>query len=614
MPSTEGILQPMITVLLDLPRSFMRHFRAFRQYTGNHMFALIALTTLMSYAEGIGIALFFPLLKSDGADDALSQTLNRVMRALHVAPTPTGALPFIVAAFVLKGILQLGTNSYQGYLAAQLTLRLRRRIVSGLRRLDYRAVTSTNTGFISNLLVNEVTKVGFAFTYFVRCFPSAISVIAFFGIVTWLNWRLTLFCVLMGLCAVAVLGFTGRIAARASQVQTRENGLLTSLLVQMVQAFKYLRATGRFDRFEEKIVASAERSARADTRMYATIALSAAVAQPLVVIFLAALLYYRSAVQHQPFGSLFILLLYFFRIMSELWVLQNTWQQVIGYHGQIEVVYSWVDKLAHGSEPNGTRAYDPSSSEIELRDVSFAYLPERPVLRGVHLRVAANSTVAFVGESGAGKSTLVDLILGTLKPTGGAISIGGTSVADLDLETLRRRVGYVPQDAMLFDDTVANNISLWEPASEQQIIDAAQRAKCLEFIETMPQKLASPIGDRGIKLSGGQRQRLAIARELFKHPTILVLDEATSALDSESERAIQQSIDSLEGQMTILIIAHRLSTIRNCDHICVLHEGRIVEEGSYDELLSRRGSRFERLCQLQELTREADPAPKTGVS
>jgi subfamily B ATP-binding cassette protein MsbA len=276
-------------------------------------------------------------------------------------------------------------------------------------------------------------------------------------------------------------------------------------------------------------------------------------------------------------------------------------------------VYSSLETFQNEAEPNGARTFKELASEIALRDVSFQYLPDKSVLRRINLRIPRNSTIAFVGESGSGKSTLVDLIVGTLKPTSGQITLDGTSLAEFDLETLRPRVGYVPQDAMLFDDTVGNNISLWKPATPEQLRDVARRAKCLEFIESMPQKLASPIGDRGVKLSGGQRQRLAIARELFKSPAILVLDEATSALDSESERAIQHSIESLKGEMTILIIAHRLSTIRNCEHICVLHEGEIVEEGSFDALLARPGSRFARLCQLQKLTSQtADGAVGEG--
>jgi ABC-type multidrug transport system fused ATPase/permease subunit len=595
----------MIAILVNLPALFVRHFRAFRRLTGNHMFALVALTTLMSYAEGIGIALFFPLFESGGEADALSAILHRVLRVLHVTPTPTGVLPLIVSAFLLKGVLQFATLSYQGYLVAQVTLRLRRELVSGLHRLDYRAVIGRNAGFDSNLLANQVSTVGTGFTWFVRLFPSAISVIVFFCIVIVLNWRLTLLCVLMGLCAVAVLAFTGRIAERQSAAHVRESSLLSMLLVPAVQAFKYLRATGRFGTLREKIDASARRAASADARSAAAAALSLALPQPLMVMFLAALLYYRSAIQHQPFGSLFVLLLYFVRIMSELWTLQFNWQMFVGCLAPIDLVSSVLQTFERSAEVSGVRPYVVSPTEIRLRDVSFSYVDGRPILRNIDLGIAPNSTLALVGESGAGKSTLVDLILGTLKPSSGNVTMNGVALTDLDLETLRRSVGYVPQDAMLFDDTVANNISLWAPVGEQQIRDAARQAHCLELIERMPHGFASPIGDRGIKLSGGQRQRLAIARELLKRPTILVLDEATSALDSESERAIQGSIDTLAGQMTLIIIAHRLSTIRNCDHVCVLYEGQIVEEGSYEQLRRRPDSRFARLCQLQELTRES---------
>jgi subfamily B ATP-binding cassette protein MsbA len=599
----------MLASLAELPRLFMRHFRAFRKYSGNHMFALTALNVLMSYAEGVGIALFFPLFRSDGEQDALSTAFASVFRFLHVPPTATAALPFIVGAFLLKGLLMLATYSYQGYLAAQIPRRLRVDTVAGLRRLDYRATMSSNSGFLSNLLVNEISKVGAAFIAFVRAFPPALNVVVFFGIVLWLDWQLTLMCALMGLCAIAVLGFTGRIGVQASNVQARENGILASLLIQMVQAFKYLRATAGFGTFEEKIGASAGRSAQADYRNSVAVALSASVSQPLMVLFLAAILYYRAGIQHRALGSLFVLLLYFFRIMTELWALQYNWQSFVAYLGPVELVHSSLQKFRDEAEATGTRPYATLASAIALEEVSFAYLPDQPVLRQINLKIAHNSTVAFVGESGSGKSTLVDLIMGTLKPNLGRITVDGTALSELDLETMRRRMGYVPQDAMLFDDTVANNISLWAPgATEEQIRDAARRAKCLEFIEAMPEKLASPIGDRGVKLSGGQRQRLAIARELFKRPDILVLDEATSALDSESERAIQQSIDSLAGQMTILIIAHRLSTIRSCRHVCVLHEGRIVEEGTYEELLLRDGSRFQRICQLQKLTQEVAEA------
>ncbi|MFT3694666.1 MAG: ABC transporter ATP-binding protein [Kofleriaceae bacterium] len=591
----------MIRLFSDLPKTFVRHFRRFRSYTGNHMLALAVLTVVMSWAEGLGIALFFPLLQSDGNKDGLSSSFSSVLSFLHISPTPAGVLPLIAVLFVLKGGLTFGTYSYQGYLAAQIPLKLRREILSSLRRTDYQEMVGTNAGFVSNLLVNEVNKVDYGFTGFLRTFAPTLNITVFTVIVLWLDWRLTVLCGVMGVCAIAIIGVTGGIAQRASKVLAKENALLSGLLIHVVHAFKYLRATAGLAVFERKASESATRSMRAEVRSNTAAALSLSVAQPLMVLFLAAIVYFQSVVEGKPLGSLFVLLLYFFRIMNELWILQANWQSFMGYLGAIEVVYEAVDRFNTRLEQNGSEPYRPFEDKISLKSLGFSYVPEREVLRDITLEIKRNSTVAFVGESGSGKSTLVDLILGTLKPSRGEIRYDATPLSKIDLETMRPRVGYVPQDAILFDDTVRNNITMWGDKAPEAVAAAAKRARADEFIAAMPEQYEAMIGDRGVRLSGGQRQRLAIARELVKEPSILVLDEATSALDSESERAIQQSIDALAGQLTILIIAHRLSTIRNCDHVCVLHDGRIVEQGSYAELAARPGSRFQRLVQLQDL-------------
>jgi subfamily B ATP-binding cassette protein MsbA len=591
----------MIRLIVDLPRTFVQHFRAFRRYTGNHMFALTALNIVMSWIEGIGLALFYPLLARADDNSKLSSSFGAVLDTFGIPPTPAGVLPIIVGVFIIKSLLGFVTYSYQGWLAARIPLQLRREIIETLRRSDFRTIIGSNTGFVSNLLVNEVNKVDSGFVSFVRAFPPAFNIAVFFTIVVWLDWRMTLACAAMGLCAIAIIGVTGAIAQRASAVLVRENAILSSLLIQMIQAFKYLRSTAGLGTFQTKIGESAERSAHAEFKNNAAAALSQSLAQPVMVLLLSGILYYQAVVQGQPLGSLFVLLLYFFRIMTELWTLQYNWQSFISYIGSIDVVYDTIESYRKVPEANGTRPFTGLTREITLERLSFRYVADREVLKEIDLRIAKNTTVAFVGESGAGKSTIVDLVLGTLKPTSGRIVFDDVPLAEIDLETLRPHVGYVPQDAMLFDDTIANNIAMGKPVDEAQIREAATRAKC-DFIDAAPEGLQSMIGDRGVRLSGGQRQRIVIARELVRNPSILVLDEATSALDSESERAIQQSIDALAGQMTILIIAHRLSTIRKCEHVCVLHAGQIVEQGSYDELAAREGSRFRRLIDLQELT------------
>jgi ABC-type multidrug transport system fused ATPase/permease subunit len=218
-----------------------------------------------------------------------------------------------------------------------------------------------------------------------------------------------------------------------------------------------------------------------------------------------------------------------------------------------------------------------------------------------------NTTVALVGESGAGKSTLVDMMTLMLRPRTGEIRIDDVPGSEADLASWRSQIGYVSQETVVFDDTIANNISLWkgdyesDPEHRERVEQAARDAYAHHFIEDLPNGYQTVVGDRGVRLSGGQRQRLFVARELFKQPNLLLLDEATSALDTESERYIQQSIDDLQGEVTVVIIAHRLSTIKNVDYIYVLDDGHVIEQGTYDELRGHEESRFREMVEMQSL-------------
>ena len=235
--------------------------------------------------------------------------------------------------------------------------------------------------------------------------------------------------------------------------------------------------------------------------------------------------------------------------------------------------------------------FKPEQSRAALRfeGVSFAYA-ETPTLQGITLDIPAGHTVAFVGSTGSGKSTLVKLLLRFYEPQSGQIRFDGQPIGELNLQDLRRAIGYVAQDSFLTDGTIADNIAYGTAgASDAAIAEAARQAECLEFIERLPLGFATKVGERGQKLSGGQRQRLALARAILKNPPLLILDEATSAVDNETEAAIQRSLAVVSQGRTTLIIAHRLSTVRQADAIHLLEHGQIIESGTHDELLSRDG-------------------------
>jgi subfamily B ATP-binding cassette protein MsbA len=238
--------------------------------------------------------------------------------------------------------------------------------------------------------------------------------------------------------------------------------------------------------------------------------------------------------------------------------------------------------------------------QINYENVSFRYSSENMfVLENIDLRVDKYKKVAIVGGSGAGKTTLVNLLPRFYEVTSGNIKIDGEDIRDLTMKSLRRLMGIVTQDVILFNDTIANNIAYGMPDySQKDIVHAAKLANAHNFIEQLPHKYKTMIGERGTRLSGGQRQRISIARAILKNPPILIFDEATSSLDSEAERLIQQAIENLMKDRTVLIIAHRLSTIMNSDKIVVLEEGHIIDEGTHSELLDRC-DRYRYLYELQ---------------
>ncbi|MCW3087793.1 MAG: Antibiotic transporter ATP-binding protein, partial [Sediminibacterium sp.] len=237
---------------------------------------------------------------------------------------------------------------------------------------------------------------------------------------------------------------------------------------------------------------------------------------------------------------------------------------------------------------------------IVFKDVSFAY-KDIPILKNINLTIGKGKTIALVGSSGAGKSTLADLVPRFHDVTGGEILIDGIDIKDYTIHSLRSQISIVTQEAILFNDTIANNILMGKPgASMQEIENAARVANAYDFIRQKENGFDTNIGDRGSKLSGGERQRLTIARALLKNPPLLILDEATSALDTESERLVQDAINKLMQNRTSIVIAHRLSTIRHADEIIVLQKGEIVERGNHTTLLNHGGI-YKRLIEMQEL-------------
>jgi len=394
-----------------------------------------------------------------------------------------------------------------------------------------------------------------------------------------------------------------------SRITAKENGILTKWLIQMLHGFKYLTATSQTSLLRANIIQSIKTLTNNEVKSGIAAAFTQSVREPIAVVFIMIVV----LVQIYFFGSniepILVSIVLFYRALNSTLAVQSAFQGTFQHIGSMELVQDEFLRQENNQSTDGSIKVDGFSGDINIQNVNFNYGESKPnVLENISLKINAKESIAIVGESGSGKSTLVDLILLMHESWEGKLLIDGIDGTNINKQSWRSQIGYVSQETVIFDDTIANNICMWAGDYKtdkdlfSDIKEAARQANILSFFESLEDGFDSMVGDRGVFLSGGQRQRLFIARELFRKPNLLILDEATSALDSESEREIQGSIDDLKGKTTIIIIAHRLSTIKNVDLIYVLKDGMVVESGSYSDLVNDKNSNFFKMIELQSLT------------
>ena len=427
-----------------------------------------------------------------------------------------------------------------------------------------------------------------------------------------ISWQLTLFVMALLPIAIFCIGRIGRSLKRASKKGQEQNAEILSSIDETLLGLRVVKGFNAQDkqrsRFDKLINATRATFNRINRRYYLAHPLSEFLGTTLIAVILwfggTLILKQNATIDASTFIYYLVI---FYSIINPAKDLSKASYGIRRGMASLERIDTIMNTRSNIEEPVHPEPVK-FEKEVRLEHVHFCYQADREVLTDINLEIPKGKTVALVGQSGGGKTTLTDLVPRFYDPTSGEVMIDGTDIRRFRTHDLRALMGIVSQEPILFNDTVYNNITFgvdtnqpapngmtWQQAVEQ----AARIANASEFIDRMPEGYETVIGDRGSRLSGGQRQRISIARAILKNPPILILDEATSALDSESERLVQEALEHLMQDRTTLVVAHRLSTIKHADMICVVHEGRIVEQGTHDELYAKKGY-YTKLVQMQQ--------------
>ena len=511
----------------------------------------------------------------------------------------------IFGVFLFKNIFLYIKNILVSYVQFSLIVRIRNMLYGHIHTLSMSYFNRKKSGELTSIMMNDVNVMQDAFTTtFQKLLVEPLNILFFGTILFIIDWKLSLVALLtLPLAGFLYVSVGVSIRRKSKRIQEKIASImhiLTEVLysIRVIKAFVTKRyEIQKFEKEGNRYFHLLFRRAKLDN-------LATPINEIIGVLIGVVLLWYggMQVIQTETLTSedflRFILVL--FAMLAPIKTLGTVNITIQNSLAAAERVFNILDSKPDINDKPDAKGIESFSEEIRFDNVSFDYGEESaPVLKNVSFSISKGSVVALVGASGAGKSTIADLIPRFYDTTSGSVKIDGNDIKEFKISSLRKMLGIVSQDVILFNDTVRNNISYGQPElKESNIISAAKSSNAIEFIDSFPEGLDTVVGEKGVTLSGGQKQRLSIARAIIKNPPVLILDEATSSLDTESEKLVQQAIEQLMKDRTVLVIAHRLSTVVNADKIVVLKDGKIVEIGTHNELLRQKGQ-YRKLYDIQ---------------
>ena len=529
-----------------------------------------------------------------------NETVKMLTNKLILGSTPLDTLKRLCISiffiFILKNIFLYLKNFSAGLMQLRVITSLRNQLFNHLTSLSLSFFNSKRAGDLTSIVLNDVATMRRTFSVsFQKLLVEPINILTFITLLFLINWKLTFAAMLILPLAIILMVWVGNSIRRKAKRSSIQIAGIVSILQEVLGAIRIVKAFVMENAEKIKFHRETAQYYRLQKRQMSLRLASSPVTEMIGVTMGVILLWLGgqdvlidNSMEPEDFIR-FILLL--FSILNPIKSLNMVNSEIQTALASAERVYEILDAESTIVDYKDAKPITNLQKSLSFKNVHFSYEDSKnEVLKRISFEINRGEVVAVVGESGAGKSTIADLIPRFFEVSDGSIEIDGKDIRSLKKRSLRALMGIVPQETILFNDTIANNIAYGQSGiSENSLRKAALAANALDFIEEQPHGFGTVIGDRGVKLSGGQRQRLAIARAILKNPPILIMDEATSSLDSESEKKVKQAIERLMKDRTVFVIAHRLSTVVNADLIIVLSDGKIVERGSHDQLLDENG-------------------------
>jgi subfamily B ATP-binding cassette protein MsbA len=568
--------------------------------------AIIALGIIRSLTEGIGIGLFIPLLnglisnpQAPGRSQWLVKQMDGVFQGVPAEKRMAVILLCLFGAVVVTAALGYLHHLLFAWLDGNIAHDLRRRIFRQLMTLSFGFIDRRRSGDLLNVLASDTWRTSEALKIFVSEIITISTIAVYVGLLLLMSWRLTVTVAVAMLLISAVVRSLTKAARDLGERVTKANSELAHRMVEGIDGIRVIRAFSR--EFHEQ--SRFDQTSNYLRRILLKLNFLDGVIHPVHEVLAAGLVLVILFIAAPKANGVSVLLVFAFvlyRVQPRIKELDASRVRLAALASSVDEVVSLLDTSDKPYVSSGQITQFGPDKDIVFHRVSFRYDPrDEPALNEVSIRIHSGMTTAFVGPSGGGKSTVMKLLLRFHDPTEGSIVAGGHALPEYDLDFWRGGIALVSQDVYLFNATVRENIEYGRlGANFEEIVEAARKADAHDFIERLPEKYDTLLGHRGLRLSGGQQQRITLARAIIRNPSILILDEATNALDSISEQFVQETLDKLRANRTVVMIAHRLSTIERADQIVVLEKGRVRERGTMSELV-KAGDLFAKLYHLQ---------------